>query len=146
MQISEDGTRKAVHYASRRLTPVEQRYSQIEREGLAIVWSCEHLNMYLYGSHFTILTDHKPLVSLFSNARSKPSARLQGWTLRLQPYLFDIIHRPGTSNPADYLSRHINGNTPKSTKEEALAERVINYICDSSIPKPIKPDELEKAT
>ena len=46
---------QCVHYASRALTDTEQRYSQIEREALAVVWGCEYLNMYLYGALFRYL-------------------------------------------------------------------------------------------
>ena len=38
-----------IAYASRSLTDVERRYSQTEREALAIVWGCEHHHLYLYG-------------------------------------------------------------------------------------------------
>ena len=55
-----------VHFASRALTTTEQRYSQIKREGLAVVWACEHLHIYQYGTNFKIFTDHRPLLSLFT--------------------------------------------------------------------------------
>lgn len=49
-----------VAYGSRALTNVEQRYSQTEREALAIVFGCEHFRLFLYGtiSHCTQITSH----------------------------------------------------------------------------------------
>ena len=61
-------------YASRSLFPVEQRYSQTEREALACVWACERFHLYVYGSPFTLTTDHKPLVPIFNNPKAKPPA------------------------------------------------------------------------
>ena len=46
--------RKVVAYISRSLSDVERRYSQTEREALAIVWAVERLHVYLYGGHFTL--------------------------------------------------------------------------------------------
>ena len=66
---------KVVTYASRALSDVEKRYFQTEKEDLAIVWGCEHFHLYLFGSEFTIITDHKPLEVIFNNNKSKP---LQG--------------------------------------------------------------------
>eukprot|EP00794_Sanderia_malayensis_P010467 gene10467-biopygen7633 len=66
---------RVVSYTSRALTDVEQRYSQTEREMLAVVWSMEHFHLYLYGSHFRIVTDHKPLLSIF-NSHKPTSARI----------------------------------------------------------------------
>ena len=73
-------------YASRALTDIERRYSQTEREVLAIVWSCEHFHLYLYGSDFKLFSDHKPLELIFNNLSSKPTARIERWTLILQQY------------------------------------------------------------
>ena len=63
---------RVIAYASRALTEVEQKYSQTEREALDIVFGCEHFRLYLYGIHFTLYTDHKPLEMIFGKLNSKP--------------------------------------------------------------------------
>ena len=93
-------------YASRALTPTEQRYSQTEREALAIVWGIEHFHLYLYGAPFTLHTDHKALEIIFGNPLSKPPARIERWLLTLQQYDFNVVYTTGSENPADFLSRH----------------------------------------
>ena len=67
LQTSENGEWRPVAYASRSLSETETRYAQIEKEALAIVWSCEKCSDYILGSKFEIETDHKPLVPLLSN-------------------------------------------------------------------------------
>ena len=51
---------KPVCYASRYLTNAETRYSNIERELLADMWTLEHLNYNIEGSHVVLQTDHNP--------------------------------------------------------------------------------------
>ena len=146
MQIDKEGRKRTVQYASRALTPVEQRYSQTEREALAVVWACEHLHIYVMGSAVTLYTDHKPLVAIFSNPRSKPTARIERWTLRLQPYEIRLKYRSGKNNPADYLSRHTPPVTAKSMREERITEEYINYVATASIPKSMTVAEIEQST
>ena len=63
MQETESRWRP-VAYASRSMTDTELRYAQIEKEALAITWSCEKFSDYILGKTITIETDHKPLVPL----------------------------------------------------------------------------------
>ena len=88
--IDQDGAVRNVAYASRSLTPTEQRYSQTEREALAVVWGCERFHMYLIGTTFELITDHKALEIISS---SKPSARIERWALRLQQYEYKVIYK-----------------------------------------------------
>ena len=98
---------KPVVYASRSLTPTEQKYAQIEKEALGITWACERFSDYLVGMLFQIETDHKPLVSLLGvkNLEELP-ARIQRFRMRLMRFTFTISHTPGKDlTIADTLSR-----------------------------------------
>ena len=154
---------KVVSYASRALSEVEQRYSQTEREMLAIVWSAEHFNLYLYGASFTICTDHQPLLGIIKSQRPA-SARIERWRIRLLPYLFELKYRPGKDdkNPADYMSRHPymteTEETDSSMKTEETDDSTrtdetndstddyVRYICNAAVPKAMTTDEVKECT
>ena len=52
---------RPIAFASKSLTDCERRYANIEREMLAVVFGCERFHTYVYGKHFTVESDHKPL-------------------------------------------------------------------------------------
>ena len=94
-------------FYSRQLRGAEQRYSATELEGLAIYCSVMYFAHFLYGHTFTVFTDHKALVALRTS--KVLNRRLQGWTLKLQGFDFEVIYRQGKLNGnADGLSRQAN--------------------------------------
>ena len=109
LHIYPDQTVRPVGYVSRALSKAEGRYSQTEREALAIVFAVRRLHQYLYGRKFTLRTDHKPLVKIFGphESLSKTSAsRLQRWAVLLSEYDYVLEHISVNSNVLpDCLSR-----------------------------------------
>ena len=102
----ENGHEKVIAFASKALTPVEQRYANIEREMLAVVFGAERFHTFVYGSPFTIESDHKPLEQIHLKNISQAPPRLQRMLLRIQPYELHIKYRPGKELLlADALSR-----------------------------------------
>jgi hypothetical protein len=144
VQRQADGPR-VIYYASRCLTNVEKRYSQTEKEALAIVWACEKFHPYVYGMKFDLLTDHKPLQIIYG-PRSKPSARIERWVLRLQAYTFTVVYIPGKNNVADSLSRLLQ-KTPKESSHLAdEAEAHVHFIATNATPNAVTAQEIQEAS
>ena len=104
-----DGSDQPISFASRSLALAERKYSQLDKEALAIVFGVKRFHQYLFGRPFTILSDHKPLQHLFAETKGIPalaSARIQRWALTLSAYNYTIEYKPGaTHSNADGLSR-----------------------------------------
>ena len=72
----ENSVFQPVTFVSCSLTDGETRYSQTEREALAVVFSCERFKNYVYGLRLTVVTDHKPLLKLYSPSCSEPPTHI----------------------------------------------------------------------
>ena len=107
-------------YISRRLTKTKQRYSNIEHELLAVVFTLERLNYYTAGYRVKVETDHKPLMSIWKKSIASTSTRVQRLLLRLLQYDIDIQYLPGKRNIiADVLSR-VSPLPPKAVDIKAI--------------------------
>nr|XP_047137473.1 uncharacterized protein K02A2.6-like [Hydra vulgaris] len=88
----------------------EQRYAQIKKELLAIVFACERFNQYTYGRQVSLESDHKPLEYILHKPLSEAPPRIQRLLIRLQKYQVIVKYVPGKDlHIADSLSRaHLN--------------------------------------
>lgn len=142
--MTEEGERP-VAYVSRSLTASERNYSQIEKEALAIIYTVDRLNQYIYGRPFVLVTDHKPLVTIFGPKKGIPpvaAARIQRWALKLSGYQYTIEYKNTHDHAnADALSRLL----PAAQKEkQANAEPQFFHTVLEELP--ITPEEVRKNT
>ena len=91
------------------MTSAEQRYSQTEKDALAVKWAKTRFSMYLLGApKFKIITSHKPLIPMFNKPCSKLPPRIEKWIMEMQDVDYELVYKPGkdAADPMDYLSRH----------------------------------------
>ena len=147
-QIQQDGQNKPIAYFSKKLNSTEGRYSVTDKEALAIVLACRHFHHYLWGSCFTVVTDHQPLTTIFK--RKTKSPRMNRWILEMREYSYQIRYIKGKENVvADQLSRPVRiihrapvetylGYTPEEYKEHQRREprwrEVIEYLEGGALP------------
>ena len=143
LQVNNDNEEKPVVYNGRSLTKNEKKYSANELEVLSLVWCIEKLHFYLHQIEFDVKVDHKPL-QLIYGIKSKPSARIERWQLRLQPYNFNIIYRKGLENIPNFVSRIKSLPPPISKKDKT--EDFINFITVNAVLKTITLEEIKNET
>ena len=116
-QVDNQGREYAIAYASRLMNKHEKNYSVTEQECLAVIYGLKQFRPYLYGQHFTIVTDHAALQWLMK--LRDPNGRLARWSFKLMGHDFDIVYRPGRLNDAaDGLSRFSSFSAGGENKEK----------------------------
>lgn len=148
LQPGPKGQLQPVYYVSRSLTAPEKNYSQIDKEALAIVFGVKRLHQYLYGRHFILRTDHKPLLKIFGENQhlsAVTAARLQRWAVTLSSYSYTIEYIKGPDNVvADCLSRLPLPMTP--AQEKATIQAITESSSDPCQDLPIMASDVAKAT
>ena len=136
----KNGDSRAVCYAGRSLSQVERRYSQTEEEAFAFVWAYERFNLYLYRLQtFDLVTDHEALKVIYSRG-SKPSARIERWVLRLQPYNYKVCCIKSRNNIADALSCLTKIPTSRNSHYD---DEYVRMVALESVPIALKIQEIE---
>ena len=107
LQPNDNGKLQPVAFTSSSMSPTEQRYSQIEKECLAICNCFQKFDQWLYGkTDIVVHTDHQPLKTIMKKQLNKAPARLQRMLMKLQRYRFVLTYKRGpTLHLADTLSR-----------------------------------------
>ena len=112
------------------------------------------LGIYLIGVHFTVVTNHQPLVPMFNNPYKSLSIRIERMMMYLQEFDFDTVFQTGKSNVSDCLSRHISPSnidkTPctmckKCNFEEDVVKTVINS-CKTTVQNTITVELIKQET
>ena len=105
-QVNDEGHENPIAFYSQKLNKCQRNYSVTEKECLAAILAVERFRPYIELMTFTVVTDHASLKWLMQ--LKDLTGRLARWSLRLQPFDFDIQHRKGTENVvADTLSRSV---------------------------------------
>ena len=115
---------RPISYTSRLLKGAELNYSTTEKEALAAIHALKKFKFVIYGYQTTVITDHKPLVSLFAN--TLPPGRLGRWALMVQAYKIDFKYKPGILNKvSDCLSRYPLTETTEDPVTEVGAVQLV---------------------
>ncbi|GFX24927.1 retrovirus-related Pol polyprotein from transposon 412 [Trichonephila clavipes] len=143
--VYPDGSERPIAFASRTLSGSEKKYSQIDKEALSIVWAVRKFYLYLKGRRFTLITDHKPLITIFGSKRGLPvlaATRLLHYALILQSFAFDITFRKTIEHRnADFLSR-----LPKTSEELEVKDDIPIFQMSQIEALPVTSKELRQET
>ena len=103
---------RPISYASKTLSLTESNYSSIEHELLGLLFAVTHFKHFTYGRPVHVITDHKPLVSLFKKSLVDASPRLTRMLIQLLDFSLCVVYQPGAkmhlSDAISQLSSHDN--------------------------------------
>jgi len=93
--IYPDGSERIIQCASNSLTETQKKYAQIDKEAYAIIFGIKKFHQFLYGNHFTLITDHKPLAQIFNPQKGLPAysaMRMQHYAVFLHKRLISPLN------------------------------------------------------
>ena len=132
-------------FASKGLSSAEIGYSNIERQALGILHSFKKFCHYCFAREVHIITDHKPLVTIFKKDLAMLSQRIQLTLLRIQQYRVTIIYTPGPDLfKADCLSRQ-NHKENKDKEIPGMQLNVATIQTTTNIPDCMMIQQLQDA-
>lgn len=104
-----DALERPIAFVSKRLNKTERRYAQIDKKAMAIFWGVKRFFEYLYGRKFVLLTDNKPLRSIFAPHAALPvmsATRMLHYAIFLSGFSYEIEYRRTNEHwNADFCSR-----------------------------------------
>lgn len=129
--LIQDG--RPVAFASRTLSKSEQKWAQIEKELMAIVFACQRFHYFLYGREFMVESDHKPLETLVKRDIDDVTARLQRMFMLLLKYPnMKLTYKPGKQMLiADCLSRAQLGEAEENNELSGIIHSITKSVCVS---------------
>ena len=136
--VMPDGTEKPIFFGSRSLTSAEKNFAQVHREALALYWGVKQFFPYLFARHFTLVTNHAPLLTIFHPQKGIPAmtaARLQQYALFLSGFNYSIEYRSTTQHSnCDFLSRLPLPTTNADCEDEVDVDEIFAINQLESLP------------
>ena len=112
---------RPISYASKTLSTTESNYSNNECELLGLLFAITHFKHFTYGRLVHVITDHKPLVSLFRKSLVDTAPRLTRMLVQLLDYSLDVTYQPGANmHLSDAISRLSTHDNSKGTTIQNL--------------------------
>ena len=96
VQEGEKTVEKPILFGSCTLSDPQTRYSQVDREALAVIFGLKKCHKFLYGRRFRIVTDNAAIAYIFNPNKPLPAHsanRLLNWAYILAAYDYEIVHR-----------------------------------------------------
>ena len=141
--IFPDKTEKPIAYASTTLNPHERNYSELDKEGVAIMFGLRKFRQYIYSRKFTLCTDNKALRYIFDPESALPSlaaARVIRWSVELSAYDYEIEFKTTKENSnADIMLRLPLKEEQKSNYPNAINSMQIDFL-------PLAATDIKQAT
>ena len=135
-----------IAFATKSLTGEEQRYSNIEREELGILHSLEKFHHYCFGREILIITNHKPLMSIFKKDVAMLSQCIQRILQKIHQYRVQIIYKPGPKIfIADWLPWH-NHAEGKDKPIKDMDIRIDTVQSATDIPECMSISQIQQAS
>jgi hypothetical protein len=120
--------------AGRDMTARLLRYTQIEKECLALTWVCERLSDFIDGIPFQLIINYKSLVSLLSSKRALDDIPPRIQRMRIRLMRFDYLVRNVAScyiSTADRLSRFPLNHEPALVDSAYVTEQRISHVIET---------------
>ena len=107
--------------------------------------------MYTLGTNVEVVTDHKPLIPIYSANGRPRQLRVDRHRTKLLPYDFSVTFEPGKESPCDYGSRHppsveLNKDLIEEWGVELDTDILVNRIISDSLAAAITLEEIRAAT
>ena len=132
---------RPVAYASKSLSEAEQIYANIERELLGVVFSLETFKHFTSGRQTNMITDHKPLTSLFSKCLVNTSPRLARMMLHISDYDVNVLHQKGSKMYLSDALSHLSSHNTRQGKQSEIKGLNISVhdvetgVCETTLDK-----------
>jgi hypothetical protein len=140
MQEGPDALLHPVGYFSDAVQKSQKSWAPTTKEAFAMVLGVRHWYVYLAGQHFTLNSDHNPLV--YMRTQKDPRGKFARWILELEEYDYTVKYVKGIENvKADAMSR--NTNACQQQPPSLLEEKIYLVMSDGHLHAQIKEEQIQ---